>query len=107
VPGGSPYTFVFAPEVAAHLHAIQRKYHALIRREIHLQLRFKPNGRTRNRKPLDIPALYGAQWELRLGPRNRYRVFYEVLEEPRTVRIVAIGVKDREVLRIGSEEFRQ
>jgi mRNA-degrading endonuclease RelE of RelBE toxin-antitoxin system len=104
---GAPYPFVFAPEVAKHLHAIDRKHHAFIKKEIRLQLRFEPNKPTRNRKPLDIPAPYGAQWELRLGPRNRFRVFYEVVQDPRAVKIVAIGVKDREVLRIGSEEFRQ
>ena len=107
MPVGAPYPFVFAPEVVKHLHAIDRKHHAFIKKEIRLQPRFEPNKPTRNRKPLDIPAPYGAQWELRLGPRNRFRVFYEVVQDPRAVKIVAIGVKDREVLRIGSEEFRQ
>ena len=107
MPTGPRYAVVFAPEVTSHLRAIEREYHAFLRKEIHLRLAFEPDRPTRNRKPLDIPAPYGAQWELRLGPRNRFRVFYEVVQEPRAVKIVAIGVKDRVVLRIGLEEFRQ
>jgi len=35
------------------------------------------------------------------------RVFYDVSEgPPRTVRILAVGIKDRNVLRIGGEEIQ-
>jgi hypothetical protein len=45
------------------------------------------------------------EWELRFGPGNRFRVFYEVDEKRFEVRILAIGVKDRNRLFIGGEEI--
>ena len=60
---------------------------------------------TRNRKPLKRPIAFGADWELRLGPDNRFRVFYQVNTESREVRVLAIGVKDRNRLLFGGEEF--
>jgi len=97
---------VFAPEVVAHLDTIERKLHSQIRKQIHLRLSSEPEKETRNRKPLDVPAPYGPQWELRFGPGSRFRVFYEVDPVERTVVILAIGVKERNVLRIGAEEYR-
>ena len=97
---------IFAPEVVAHLETIERKFHSLIRKQIRFRLASEPEKETRNRKPLDVPAPFGAQWELRFGPANRIRVFYEVDTNARTVTILAIGVKDRNVLRIGAEEHR-
>jgi mRNA-degrading endonuclease RelE of RelBE toxin-antitoxin system len=43
----------------------------------------------------------GADWELRVGA---YRVFYEVDTKNRTVRVVAIGFKDRNKLIVGGQE---
>jgi mRNA-degrading endonuclease RelE of RelBE toxin-antitoxin system len=103
---GRGYALIFAPEVVAHLDVIERKFHSQIRKQIQLRLSSEPEKETRNRKPLEVPAPYGAQWELRFGTRNRFRVFYEVQREARIVAILAIGVKDRNVLRIGQEEFR-
>jgi hypothetical protein len=60
---------------------------------------------TRNRKPLKRPTAFGADWELRLGPDNRFRVFYQVDREGHGVRVLAVGVKDRNRLLIGGEEF--
>jgi hypothetical protein len=47
---------------------------------------------------------FGAEWELRLGPDNRFRVFYQVNADSREVRVLAVGVKDRNRLWIGGEE---
>lgn len=96
---------MFAPEVVAHLDVIDRKFHSRIRKQICLRLSSEPDRETRNRKPLEVPAPYGAQWELRFGKRNRFRVFFEVDPDAKTVTILAIGVKERSVLRIGREEF--
>jgi hypothetical protein len=60
---------------------------------------------TRNRKFLKQPAPYGASWELRFGPINRFRAFYEVVQGKREVWILAIGVKEGNRLLIGREEF--
>ncbi len=100
------YTLVFAPEVVLDLRAIQRKYYSLLRAEIAHHLKSEPEFETRNRKALgDLPEPFGAQWELRLGPKNLFRVFYEVDEEALVVTVLAIGVKERNILRIGREEY--
>jgi hypothetical protein len=54
---------------------------------------------------LDQPAPFGATWELRCGPRNRFRVFYEVDSAAHEVQVLAVGVKDRNRLLIGGEEY--
>src|SRR5687768_938499 len=95
----------FAPEALAHLDSIERKHHHLIRRTIAEPLRSTPEEETRNRKPLEQPAPYAATWELRCGPRNRFRVFYEVNAVDQTVRILAIGLKEGNRLFIAGEEY--
>jgi mRNA-degrading endonuclease RelE of RelBE toxin-antitoxin system len=99
------YTLVFALEVVEHLRSIERKYHNLIQTTIDEQLSFTPERETKNRKLLEQPAPFGATWELRFGPANRFRVFYEIDDQQRTVQILAIGVKERNQLFIGREEF--
>ena len=45
-----------------------------------------------------------APWELRVG---KMRVFYDVSKgPPQMVRVLAVGVKDRNILRIGGEEIQ-
>jgi mRNA-degrading endonuclease RelE of RelBE toxin-antitoxin system len=103
---GSPrFELVFAPEVVEHLRTIERRYHRLIQTTIDAQLTNTPNRKTRNRKLLEQPTPFGATWELRFGPSNRFRVFYEVDVERQSVQILAIGIKERNKLFIGREEF--
>jgi mRNA-degrading endonuclease RelE of RelBE toxin-antitoxin system len=99
-----PYTLAFASAVSEHLRAIDVKYHALIREKVGEQLRFEPGTETTNRKPLRQPALFGATWEIRFGPDNRFRVLYDIEEADRRVRIMAIGEKERNRLFIGGKE---
>ena len=68
-------------------------------------MRFQPDVETRNRKPLNRPTSFGAEWELRFGPNNRFRVFYQLDEAERTALILAIGVKERDRLFIGGKEI--
>jgi hypothetical protein len=82
------------------------EYHSLIQEKTREQLRFEPGTETRNRKPLQQPAPFGATWEIRFGPDNRFRVLYDINEEDRLVRIMAVGEKQRERLFIGGEEVR-
>ncbi len=98
------FELVYAPEMKKHLRAIERKYYGLIRREIVAQLQFEPSVETRNRKPLKRPVAFESEWEIRFGPNNRFRVFYEVNQEQGEVYILAIGVKQRNRLYIGGEE---
>lgn len=99
-----PFSLVYAPIVHEHLAAIDAKYDSLIRERIEEQLTHEPDVQTRNRKPVRPPAAFNAEWELRFGPNNRFRVFYQIKRETREVRIVAVGVKDRNRLVIGGEE---
>ena len=105
MPQRPGFTLVFAPEVVQHLRVIEHKYHGLIRTTIEAQLASTPDKATRNRKRLEQPAPFGATWELRFGPGNSFRVFYEIDRKLRSVKILAIGVKERNRLIIGREEF--
>ena len=102
----SSFTLKFAPETVDHLDTVASKYHSRLRREIKEQLTFTPTKETRNRKSLEAPAPLGAAWELRCGPANRFRVLYEVDPEAQIVLILAIGVKERDRLFFGPEEFK-
>ena len=100
-----PFALVYADEVKPHLRAIEPKYHSVIQSEIEAQLLHEPDVETRNRKPLKRPIAFGADWELRLGTDNRFRVFYQVNVKSREVRVLAVGVKERNRLLFGGEEF--
>ena len=99
------FQLTFAPQAIEHLDLVESKYHGLLRRMIHEQLAYAPTEETRNRKPLDQPGPFGASWELRCGPRNRFRVFYAVEAASREVQVLAVGVKNRNRLLIGGEEY--
>jgi hypothetical protein len=100
------FTLSYAPEAIEHLDVIESKYHGLLRRTVHERLTHTPMAETRNRKPLDQPAPFGASWELRCGPENRFRVSYEVDAVAHEVQVLAIGVKERNRLLIGGEEYQ-
>jgi mRNA-degrading endonuclease RelE of RelBE toxin-antitoxin system len=98
------FSIIYAPQVKRHLRAVEPKYYSLIRKEIETQLQFEPGVETRNRKPLKPPSALEGEWELRFGPGNRFRAFYEIDREKREVHILAIGVKHGSLLIIGGEE---
>ena len=98
-------TLSFAPEAIEHLDVIESKYHGLLRRTIKEQLTYTPTEETRNRRPLAQPAPFEASWELRCGPDNRFRIFYDVDLAAQEVHVLAVGVKDRSRLMIGGEEY--
>jgi hypothetical protein len=101
-----PFNLVYDQEIRQHLTAIERKYHSLIRQTIAEQLTYEPDVQTRNRKSLSSSAEFGENtWEIRFGPENRFRVFYRSDRSQREVRILAIGVKQRNQLWIGGERF--
>lgn len=105
MPRRPKFALLFAPEAVGHLDIVERKYQGLIRRAIDEQLSHTPDRPIRNRKPLEGVSISGASWELRCGPQNRFRVFYEVDTRERSVQILAIGVKEGSRLRVGREEI--
>jgi mRNA-degrading endonuclease RelE of RelBE toxin-antitoxin system len=101
----SRYELVYASQIKLHLMAIEPKHHSLIRKTIEDELQFEPDIETINRKPLKRPIVFEASWELRFGPNNQFRVFYDIYRETRKVNIVAIGIKRGNRLWIGKEEI--
>ena len=97
------FDLVYDPLVKQHLQVIERKYHSLIRQTIEEQLQFEPEVETKNRKPLKRPIAIDADWEIRFGPDNRFRVFYQVDRKNTAVYILAVGVKPKNQLFIGKE----
>jgi mRNA-degrading endonuclease RelE of RelBE toxin-antitoxin system len=96
------YRIEAAPEVYEHLVRFSKRDQSLILDTLPRQLGYQPTVETRNRKRLVANLI--APWELRI---ERYRVYFEVQEEPdRVVRIVAIGLKIRENVLIGGVEVK-
>jgi len=97
-----PYKIEYPPETIAHLRALTVRQQAIVLDTVDEQLIHQPTVRTRNRKPLRSNPL--APWELRIGD---LRVYYDVEDEPvPTVFIRAIGIKERDVVRIGGEVIK-
>ncbi len=99
------FFLIFAPETIEHPDVIERKYHRVIQQAVDVQLSHTPDRVTRNRKRLEEPTALGATWELRCGPRSRFRVFYEIDNLGRRVVILTIGVKEGNRLMVGGEEI--
>ena len=101
-----PYSIVYSPEVVDHLAELKKAQQVRVLDEVQAQLVHQPSLPTRRRKFLRPNEL--ARWELRIG---EIRVFYDVDEPvesesdegntPGVVTIKAVGVKERNQLRIG------
>lgn len=100
-----PYRIEYAPAVIEHLRTIERRSWSAIRHGIEVGLIHQPDLETRNRKRLARRNALDATWELRLGPNNRFRAFYDIHAGLGTVEILAIGVRRGSRLWIGGEEF--
>jgi mRNA-degrading endonuclease RelE of RelBE toxin-antitoxin system len=99
------FEVIFDVLALEHMKAIEKKYHSLIRRTIEEQLKSEPSTPTRNRKPLLRKTAIGVPWELRCGPSNRFRLFYDVHPEQRLVVVLAIARKIGNRLYVGKERF--
>lgn len=79
-----------------------KKYEqTIILDELEKQLLQEPSKETRNRKRLEPNNL--SKWELRIG---EYRVFYDIYEAVKTVKVKAVGRKRHNQLFIGGKEFK-
>jgi hypothetical protein len=97
---------IYAPITQSHLKAIERKYYLLIRTTVETELLFEPDVETKNRRPLKRSVSFEAEWELRFGLDNRFRVFYVIDIEAREVHILAIGFKEGNRLFIEGREVK-
>jgi mRNA-degrading endonuclease RelE of RelBE toxin-antitoxin system len=103
--GKRAFEVVFDATALDHMEAIESKYDAQIRKAIDEQLAHEPDVPTRNRKILLRETSIGATWELRCGPDNRFRIYYDVYAEERLVVVLAIARKEGDRLFIGKERF--
>jgi mRNA-degrading endonuclease RelE of RelBE toxin-antitoxin system len=95
------YRIEYSPDAVDHLRGLSVREQRNLVDTVDEQLADQPTVETRNRKPMRPNPI--APWELRAG---HLRVYYEVQEEPEPVVLVlAVGVKDRNVVRIGGEEI--
>ena len=102
MPSPEEYILVYTASFKRQLKLVDAKHHALIRESLEEQLQYQPEVKTRNRKPLRKPMAFKAEWELRFGPDNRFRVFYSVVEQE--VILLAFGEKHGNRLFIEGEE---
>ncbi len=98
--GPKLYTIKFGKSAYRQLEAFRRFDRNKILDGIKDQLTHAPKEKTRNKKLLRENPL--ADWELRVG---LYRIFYDIDETNKIVRILAIGIKDREKIIIEGEEI--
>ena len=102
MPERKEYSLVYTTAFKRQLRLVEAKHHALIRETLENQLQYDPEVKTRNRKPLKKPLAFEAEWELRFGPQNRFRVFYRVQAEE--VILLAFGTKEGNRLFFEGEE---
>lgn len=94
------YRIDYSPEAADHLVGLTARESATVLDVVIRQLSHEPKRPTRNRKVLRANHL--APFELRIGD---LRVYYEVMDDAEHVVVVkAVGVKERDRVRIGGEE---
>ena len=94
------YEIEYTTEALEDLNSLRKFEQKQVMDEIDTQLKHEPNVETRNRKRLRPNNI--AEWELRVG---RFRVFYDVREEVKVVKVEAIGYKEGNKLFIHGEEY--
>ncbi len=93
------YKVEYSPDAEDHLRALTARQRVTVLDEVDMQLQHQPTVETRNRKKMRPNPV--APWELRVG---NLRVYYDVEEEPEpTVKILAVGIKERNQVRIGGK----
>ncbi|MDY7012854.1 MAG: hypothetical protein SVX43_04500 [Cyanobacteriota bacterium] len=94
-----PYQIVLSEPAEAHLQDFTARNQRIVVEAIVEQLSYQPTVATKNRKLMRTNPL--ATWELRIG---KLRVYYDVEEQPEPlVRILAIGIKERNQVWIGNK----
>ena len=92
------YQIEYSLDAEGHLRALTARQRSLVLDSVDEQLVHQPTIETRNRKLMRPNPI--APWELRIG---NLRVYYDVEEVGRVVKIRAVGIKSRDRVRIGKE----
>lgn len=93
------YRIEYSPDAEQHLLELTARQRAIVLDGVERHLTQEPTAETRNRKPMRPNPV--APWEFRLGA---LRVYFYVQEEPEQVVFVgAIGIKERNQVRIAGK----
>lgn len=93
------YLIEYSPEAEDHLRYLTKDQQARVLDAVDRQLPHQPTIETRNRKRMRLNPV--APWELRIA---ELRVYYDVEDEPRkSVKVMAVGKKDRNTVRIAGD----
>jgi mRNA-degrading endonuclease RelE of RelBE toxin-antitoxin system len=96
------YRIEYSPDTEDHFLFLKKRQQVTVLDTVEKQLRYQPAVETRNRKPMRPNPL--APWELRIGD---LRVYYDIEDEPEhVVYIRAVGIKERNNVRIGKEVMK-
>jgi mRNA-degrading endonuclease RelE of RelBE toxin-antitoxin system len=95
------YNIEFTPESLDDIRGFRKFEQQTIFVEIKTQLSYQPTVETHNRKRLRPNNM--AEWELRL---NTIRVFYDVFEPVRIVKVEAVGRKEGNRLFLHGQEYK-
>ena len=97
-----PYEIEYSPDAEDHFRKLKAGQRATVLDKVDDQLTYQPDVETQNRKPMRPNPV--APWELRIGD---LRVYYDFSQEPKKIVYVrAIGIKERNIVRIGGEEIQ-
>ena len=94
------YEIIYTIEAEEDIKSFRKFEQQFLVDEIDRHLQFEPAIPTRKRKKLRPNDL--AEWELRI---DRFRVFYDVQEVVKIVKIVAIGQKQGNKVFVHGEEY--
>ncbi|MFT5474083.1 MAG: hypothetical protein ACI9OU_002637 [Candidatus Promineifilaceae bacterium] len=89
----APFHHIYSTQMRSQLEALERRALLLVSRAIERRLSYEPRIAVRNRKPFRAPILE-ANWQLRFGPGNAYRVFHNIDVKKRLVYLQTLGIKD-------------
>jgi len=96
------YRIEYSPDSEDHMNSLTKRQRVIVMDTVDEQLVYQPNIETRNRKPMRPNPI--APWELRIGD---LRVYYDIEEKPESiVYIRAVGIKERNLVRIGEEVIK-
>ena len=96
------YRIEYSPDTEYHFRVLTTRQQVTILDTVEGQLQYQPGVETRNRKPMRPNPI--APWELRIG---NLRVYYDIEDDPEyVVYIRAIGIKERNNVRIGKEVIK-
>lgn len=93
------YQIEYSADAEDHLTYLTKAKQKRVLDSVDRQLAYEPTMETRHRKKMRPNPI--APWELRIGD---LRVYYDVEASPRkAVKILAVGEKDRDTVRIAGE----